>query len=179
MKNVSSDVNDLNHGSFLVIETNEVLYLKLNVLGTLVFNHLESLNSYFWSFHLQNLINWKLINFKFAVLNCKFLSLRAGLLCLSAVIASDLFQKFKLEKFIHIDFVFDVFHLFEVLLFTFLKREYISYLIKSRCLNFLNVSWGGLVKFIDILVKESLKKSNEIFVHVIYLIFRFDHDRFL
>jgi hypothetical protein len=57
VKNVSCDIYDLNHSSFLVIETNEVLYLKLNVLGTIFFNRLENLNTYFRFFHLQNLID--------------------------------------------------------------------------------------------------------------------------
>ena len=57
VKNVSCDIYDLNHSSFLVIETNEVLYFKLNVLGTVSFYHLENLDSYFRFFHLQNLVD--------------------------------------------------------------------------------------------------------------------------
>ena len=47
MEDVAGDVDDLNHCSLLVVETDEVLDLQLNVLCAVFLDYLEYLDSNF------------------------------------------------------------------------------------------------------------------------------------
>ena len=52
VKNVTGDVDDLNHGPCLVVVTNEVFDFKLYVLSILILDYLENKNSFLRMFHL-------------------------------------------------------------------------------------------------------------------------------
>ena len=57
MKNVASNVNHLNHGSGLVVESNEICDLKLNVFVVFLLGNFIDMDSNFWFFHLEQFID--------------------------------------------------------------------------------------------------------------------------